>query len=71
MQVLETSGVADAGALAHMLSQHGFRLDCVVAVVDAEAGLTALEQEIAVLQVWQPMCWYGWHSTRSVTQFMT
>lgn len=51
MQLLETSGVADAEPLAASLSRAGFRLTAVVAVVDAEAGLEVLEQPVAVAQV--------------------
>ncbi len=48
---METSGVADAEPLAQSLAKQGFRLDCIVAVVDADAGLAALEQPVAVAQV--------------------
>lgn len=51
MQLLETSGVADAAPLAASLSAAGFRLTGVVAVVDVEAGLELLQQEIAQAQV--------------------
>ncbi|KAL6747368.1 CobW/HypB/UreG, nucleotide-binding domain-containing protein [Haematococcus lacustris] len=43
--VVETSGVGDAEPLAALLLAHGFRLEAVVAVVDAEAGLAALQQQ--------------------------
>jgi len=49
-QVLEASGVADAGALAAALAAAGFRLDCVVAVVDADAGLASLKHPVAESQ---------------------
>ncbi|GFH22920.1 cobalamin synthesis protein p47k, partial [Haematococcus lacustris] len=45
VQVVETSGVGDAEPLAALLLAHGFRLEAVVAVVDAEAGLAALQQQ--------------------------
>lgn len=50
-QVVETSGVADAEPLGASLAAAGFQLDAVVAVVDAEAGMAALEQPIAQAQV--------------------
>jgi hypothetical protein len=50
-QLLETSGVADAEPLAGALGRAGLRLSCVVTLVDAEQGLAALEQEVAVAQV--------------------
>ncbi|KAG2500026.1 hypothetical protein HYH03_002307 [Edaphochlamys debaryana] len=49
--LVETSGAADAGPLAEALVAGGFRLDCVVAVVDAEAGPDALRQPVARAQV--------------------
>lgn len=51
LQLLETSGVADAEPLAASLGKSGFRLTGVVAVVDAEAGLELLQQDIAQAQV--------------------
>ncbi|GBF97109.1 hypothetical protein Rsub_10120 [Raphidocelis subcapitata] len=42
--VVETSGAADAAALAATLAGGGFALDLVVCVVDAEAGAAALER---------------------------
>lgn len=51
LQLVETSGVADAEPLAAALASHGCRLECVVAVVDAEAGAAALQQEVAAAQV--------------------
>ncbi|GFH22921.1 CobW C-terminal domain-containing protein [Haematococcus lacustris] len=54
VQVVETSGVGDAEPLAALLLAHGFRLEAVVAVVDAEAGLAALQQQaVARAQVHQ------------------
>ncbi len=50
--VVETSGAADAGPLAAALAAAGFRLDCVVAVVDAEAGRQALaDHPVAAAQL--------------------
>ncbi|KAL6763182.1 CobW/HypB/UreG, nucleotide-binding domain-containing protein [Haematococcus lacustris] len=55
--VVETSGVGDAEPLAALLLAHGFRLEAVVAVVDAEAGLAALQQQaVARAQVLPPHC---------------
>ena len=52
MQIVETSGAGDAEPLARMLPLTGFRLDAIVAVVDAEAGAVALAtQEVARQQV--------------------
>eukprot|EP00775_Hariotina_reticulata_P001519 gene1519-1856_t len=51
LQLLETSGVADAEPLAASLTAAGFRLTAVVAVIDAEAGLAVLKQPIAVAQL--------------------
>jgi G3E family GTPase len=51
-QLIETSGVADAQPLASLLAKHGFELECVVAVVDGEAGLTTLShQPVAAAQL--------------------
>ncbi|KAG2450152.1 hypothetical protein HYH02_000254 [Chlamydomonas schloesseri] len=49
--LVETSGAADAGPLAEALIDAGFRLDAVVAVVDAEAGREALQHPVARAQV--------------------
>ncbi|GLI69138.1 hypothetical protein VaNZ11_013695 [Volvox africanus] len=49
--LVETSGAADAGPLAEALTAAGFRLDAVVAVVDAEAGRQALEHPVAQAQI--------------------
>eukprot|EP00198_Chlamydomonas_reinhardtii_P013938 XP_001703275.1 predicted protein [Chlamydomonas reinhardtii] len=49
--LVETSGAADAGPLAEALVEAGFRLDAVVAVVDAEAGPEALKHPVARAQV--------------------
>ncbi|MEW5303443.1 MAG: hypothetical protein WDW36_006133 [Sanguina aurantia] len=49
--VLETSGASDAEPIAQALASHGFRLDCVVAVVDAEEGLSSLTHQVARQQV--------------------
>jgi G3E family GTPase len=51
LQLLETSGVADAEPLAASLAAAGFRLTGVAALVDAEAGQEVLQQEVAVAQV--------------------
>ncbi|WIA21989.1 hypothetical protein OEZ85_004344 [Tetradesmus obliquus] len=48
--LLETSGVADAEPLAASLAAAGFRLAGVVVLVDAEAGLGVLTQDVAVAQ---------------------
>lgn len=53
MKVLETSGASDVEPIAHALASHGFRLDCVVAVVDAEEGLSSLKHQVAQHQVRQ------------------
>lgn len=50
----QTSGAADAGPLAEALVEAGFRLDAVVAVVDAEAGPEALKHPVARAQVGMP-----------------
>jgi G3E family GTPase len=50
-ELLESSGVADAEPLAASLAAAGFRLASVAVVVDAEAGLAVLQQEVAVAQV--------------------
>ncbi|GIL73249.1 hypothetical protein Vretimale_4853 [Volvox reticuliferus] len=49
--LVETSGAADAGPLAEALMAAGYRLDAVVAVVDAEAGRQALEHPVAHAQI--------------------
>ncbi|GIL42728.1 hypothetical protein Vafri_659 [Volvox africanus] len=48
---MQTSGAADAGPLAEALTAAGFRLDAVVAVVDAEAGRQALGHPVAHAQL--------------------
>ena len=49
--VVETSGVGDAVTLAYSLASCGYRLDAIVAVVDAEAGTAPLTQAVALRQV--------------------
>ncbi len=49
--MLETSGAAVAEPLADALLSCGFSLELVVAVVDADAGPGALQQELAQAQV--------------------
>lgn len=44
--------MADPEALASSLGSHGFRLDALVTVLDAEAAADALEQAVARRQVW-------------------
>jgi hypothetical protein len=51
LQLLETSGVADAEPLAASLAAAGFKLTGVAVLVDAEAGQAVLQQEVAVAQV--------------------
>jgi G3E family GTPase len=51
LQILETSGVADPEDLALTLRSSGFRLDAVVAVIDAEAAAEVMKQAVALKQV--------------------
>ncbi len=49
--MVETSGVADPEPIAAMLAASGLRLDCCVAVVDAEAAAEQLELPTARAQL--------------------
>eukprot|EP00192_Tetraselmis_astigmatica_P003856 CAMPEP_0117651454 /NCGR_PEP_ID=MMETSP0804-20121206/2102_1 /TAXON_ID=1074897 /ORGANISM="Tetraselmis astigmatica, Strain CCMP880" /LENGTH=572 /DNA_ID=CAMNT_0005457435 /DNA_START=52 /DNA_END=1771 /DNA_ORIENTATION=+ len=49
--VLETSGAADPAPMAEVLLQHGFHLDAVATVVDAEAAHIALGMQTGKAQL--------------------
>jgi hypothetical protein len=70
LQLLETSGVADAEPLAASLAVAGFKLTGVAVLVDAEAGQAVLQQEVALAQVGPCCLWLACQQHVGLAQWL-